>query len=158
MWPFGRKKEKRMVLLPTVTLTDEEHRECQAYLTSVIPQTDEGAWYMPAELIEPFKRNLTAVCMMGRAKRFAILRQQAEACQAAAKACSIYPMYLHFYDYACILESLGNDTDAKMMFAEFLRRHDAGPQNEVEQSFDKLTRRHRDVPTMVRDARNKVGT
>src|SRR5579862_9661718 len=99
-WPFGRKKSKsRMVPAQTVTFSDDEHRECETYLKSVIPQTEGGAWYMPADAAEVFKRSLVAVCMMGRAERFAMLRQFTEACQAASKACAIDPQCTHFYGF-----------------------------------------------------------
>jgi hypothetical protein len=67
-WPFGRKTRKLPAdSMTAVTLTEDELRECEAYLRSAIPQSEEGAWYMPAEAADSFKRSLVAVCMMGRA-------------------------------------------------------------------------------------------
>src|SRR6516164_7698625 len=70
-WPFGGKKSEPRMVLSSFSLTDDEHRECEAYLKSIIPQTEGGAWYMPAEAAEVLKRGMVAVCMMGRAERFA---------------------------------------------------------------------------------------
>jgi hypothetical protein len=142
-----------------VTLTDEEQRECQAFVSSVIPQSDGGRWVIKEELHEPFTRNLVAMCMMGRAERFAILAESGgseyrkKACEAAAKACAIYPLSAYIYDFACILDRLGDEEDARAAFAEFLRRNDAGPQNEV----DRFMLSQRDVTTMVARAKGKTG-
>src|SRR5437660_10877795 len=72
-WPFGRKNSaSRMVPAPTVTLTDDEHQECEAYLKSVIRQSDQGAWFMPTESGKVFRRGSVAGCMIGLAPRFAL--------------------------------------------------------------------------------------
>jgi hypothetical protein len=134
-------------------LTEEEHQECQAFLTSVIPQRKEGSWYMPEELIEPFKRSMVAFCMIQRANRFAIVKQAREACQAASKACVIYPLSVYFYDFACVLETLGQDSDSRTLFGEFIRRHECEPQNKV----DEIVLGQRDLSSMVDYARSKTG-
>jgi hypothetical protein len=124
-WPFGREnREPTMVLASTVTLTDEEHRECEAFLKSVIPQSEDSACYMPAELADIFKRAMAATCMMGRAHRFATLHRFHEACEAASKACCIDPQCTHFYEFGRILESAGKAAEARKMFSEFLRRYE----------------------------------
>jgi hypothetical protein len=157
-WPFGGKKsDTRMVPAPTVTLTDDEHRECEAYLKSAVPQTEAGAWYMPADAAEVFKRGLIAVCMMGRAQRFAMLRQFTEACEAASKACCIDPQCTHFYEFGRILEAAGKEVDAKMAFAEFLRRYQADQQYDASDNPDRAAKIRSAVEPMVSYARNKVG-
>ena len=157
-WPFGRKRtEKPMARVPTVTLTDEEQRECDAYLKSAIPQTKDGAWYMPVEVADAFKRGLVAVCMMGRAQRFAMLRRFDEACEAASKACCIDPQCIHCYDFARILELAGKDAEARMMFAEFLRRYDADQQSDVNENPDRATKIRSALAQMVSDAKSKTG-
>jgi hypothetical protein len=143
-----------MVPYPSITLTDDEYRECQESLSSVAAP---GAWYTSEELLEPFKNNVVALCMTKRARRFALEGRSAEACEAAAKACCAYPMYAHCYDFARILESVGKTTEAKAVFEEFLRLHDAGPQNDIDRNFDRVNRLHRDVPMMAREARTKLG-
>lgn len=157
-WPFGRKSEQPMVPFPTVTLTDDEHRECQAYLKSVIPQSEEGAWYMPNEVADVFVRGLVAVCMMGRAQRFALLRRFAEACEAASKACCIDPQCAHCYEFARILEAAGKEAEARTMFAEFLRRYDADQQNDADENSDRAAQDRSALEPMVSYARSKTGT
>ncbi len=157
-WPFGRRnREERMVRVPTVTLTDDEHRECQAYLRSVIPQSDEGAWYMPKEVADLFERSMIASCMMGRAGRFAMAKRFAEACQAAAKACSIDPSCTNCYEFARILEAAGNEAEARMMFAEFLRRYEADQQSQKDRNPDLAAKIESDLAMLVSYARTKTG-
>lgn len=160
-WPFGRKNEESLVPLQAVELTDEEYQECQAFVSAILSSPSPGAqgtWVMKEELIEPFKRSLVALCMMGRAEKFAILAESmpseygAKAREAATKACSIYALSAYFYDFACILERLGDDEGARVMFAEFLRRHDAGSGNEIDQTALGL----RDMAKMVQDAKRKT--
>jgi hypothetical protein len=146
-----------MVFGPPITLTEDEQRDCQAALNSVIPTNPEGVWYMAKELAEPFQKSVIALCMMNRARRFALANQPHEACNAAAKACAVHPMYAHWYDFARILESLGKFDNATRAFTEFLRLHDLGPQNYVDLNADCVNRRKRDVPRMVREARIKLG-
>jgi hypothetical protein len=130
-WPFGRKKkDSPTVPLPTVALTDDEHRECQAYLRSAIPQSDQGAWAGPAEVVELYKRSLVADCLMGRARRFAAQQRLVEAFEAATKACCIDPQSLRHYDFGRILDAAGKVAEARTLFAEFLRRDD------LEQTLD----------------------
>ena len=157
-WPFERKnREAPMVPFPSVALTDEEHRECQEYLRSVIPQSDEGAWYMPKEAADIFERSMIAQCMMGRAERFAILRQFAEACQAAAKACCIDPQCTHYYEFGRILEAAGKDVEARSMFVEFLRRYDADQQNDANKNPDRAAEIRSALAPMVSYAMSKTG-
>jgi hypothetical protein len=108
---------------------------------------------MPAELVEPFQRSMTAYFLIERANRFLILRQPAEACKVAMKAWVIYPLSVYVYDCACVLESAGNPAEAKLMFAEFLRRHKLGPLNNA---LDEITMRRRDLDSMVQEALRKT--
>ena len=133
-----------MAPLPTVTLTADEQSECQRLWRSTFPKAD-GAWYLRPDIVEPFNRAMIALCMMGRADRFAILSRPADACEAAAKACAIYPLSAYFFDLACLLENAGREADAKTMFDEFLRRHQANQPDAV----DRLLLKTRDLPAMV---------
>lgn len=154
IWPFRKKPpEPGFQLLPSVTLTEEEQQECEAFLRSVIPQSDEGDWCMPREAAEVFQRGMVAACMMGRAERFAILRQYAQACEAASKACCIDPQCTHFFKFARILESAGKGPDAREMFAEGLRRYEA---DQSASSPDVAVRIQTDLEQIVTYARSKV--
>jgi hypothetical protein len=138
----------------TVTLSEEELQECQAFEDSMFPsKTEEGVWVM-AKKLEPFNASMVALCMMARAKRLAQLKQPAEACQAATKACLIYPLSVYFYDYACLLEAIGRPNHAKAMFAEFLRRYDLGP---VEAKCDEVALTQRDLSAMLEYAKSRTG-
>jgi hypothetical protein len=165
MWPFSKKDSvdspgRGMVPIGPVVLTDEEHEECQAFVCSVIGQkSSEGNWYMKKELVEPFKRSLIAQCMMGRAERFAIFASSPgkedyieKACVAAAKAVGMYPLSMNLYDFACILHKVGKHEEAKMVFKEFLRKHESSPPNPVDEMFLK----QRDVIAAVRHATHEL--
>ena len=153
-WPFGKKeREPRMVLLSTVTLTEDEQEECQRFLRSVIPKSEEADWYMPKEAAEVFQRGLIATCMMGHAERFAILRQYAQACETASKACCIDPRCTHFFSFTRILEQAGKAADARAMFAEGLRRYEA---DQKAFSPDVAAKLRTDLHEIVAYARSKV--
>ena len=156
-WPFGGKKSEPRMVLSTVTLTDDEHRECEAYLKSIIPQTEGGAWYMPAEAAEVLKRGMVAVCMMGRAERFATMRQFTEACEAASKACCIDPQCTNFYKFGRILEAAGKEADAKTAFAEFLRRYVMEQYDASKTNPDRVAKIHSALEPMVDYAKSKLG-
>lgn len=124
-WPFSR-KPKRQLISPVV-LTEEEQRECNAVLQSIEHKNKEGEWVVRKDIAESFERNMVAVCLMGRAERFAMLSKanpeyKEQACQAAAKACAVFPFSVYMYDFGCILEDVGRPEEAREAFAEFLRR------------------------------------
>ena len=98
-----------------------------------------------------------AMAMMGRAERFATLSGSRpdlrwKACEAAAKAAAIYPLSVYFYDFATILDDCGDPEQARTMFAEFLRRHAAGPISEIDDS----TLAQRDLPSMIEHANARL--
>jgi hypothetical protein len=122
-WPFTRRQ--KMSLIGPVVLTDDEQQECQRTWTS-LTQAEGGYYAIREDLADSFKRSIIASCMMGRAERFLILsNSQPEyrelACQAAAKACGIFPISINFYDFGHILYGVGKHGEAKEAFAEFLR-------------------------------------
>jgi hypothetical protein len=45
-----------------------------------------------------------------------------KACVTAAKACSVFPFSMHFYDFGCILQQVGKEGEAAIAFREFLGR------------------------------------
>ncbi len=146
-----------MVLLPDVTLTDEEQKEFQDHWRALFPPSTEGHWYMKQEHIEPFQRSQIAFCLIGRAERFALLANsrsdyRAKACEAAAKACAVYPLSAYLYDFATILQQFGRTEEARTLFSEFLRRPEAGPVREV----DEVILRNRDIEQMIARARDAV--
>jgi len=123
-WPFYGKQE--MQPIGPVVLTDDEQRECQAMLHS-LTQNAEGEHYLREDIADSFQRSIVGLCMMGRAERFLILANsqpeyKEQACQAAAKACAVFPVSVYFYDFGCVLEQVGKLEEAKRAFAEFLRR------------------------------------
>jgi len=139
-----------MVPLAPVVLTDEEMQECADMLRAILPKkNDSGSWFIKEGLLGSFKDSIVALCMMGRAERFLDLAgcgslsvpllspwirededyrlSQAEyknkACEAAAKACAVFPLSIYFFDFACVLQQVGKPEEARLLFAEFLRRH-----------------------------------
>ena len=167
-WPFGREEKRKKV--PPVdyasVLTDEEQQECQGMWRS-LTRTNGGSYAVKDGLADSLKRSVIALCMMGRAERFLIeagcgsLRvpltagqdhrpECAErACQAAAKACSIFPLSIYFYDFACVLRQAGKQDEAKRMFAEFLSRVETEALDPIMRTFLK----QRDVEGAVQHAR-----
>jgi hypothetical protein len=155
-WPFRRKE--KMVPIGPVVLTNEERQECQTMLRS-LTQVEEGAYYMREDLADSFRRSIVALCMIGRAERFLIQagcgplnvrlpvgtlchpEYGAKACEAAAKACGVFPLSIYFYDFGCVLQQVGKTEEAKQMFTEFLRRHG----NETLDPIQQITLSHRDV-------------
>ncbi len=121
---------------------------------------------MREELVDSFKRSIVALCMMGRAERFLLLagcgllgfrrapegpidpQSVEKACQAAAKACGVFPLSIYFYDFGCVLQRVGKEAEAKQMFAEFLRR--VG--NETLDPIMELVLKQRDIESAVRHA------
>jgi hypothetical protein len=117
-----------MVPFDPVVLTDEEQQDCQAMLRSLTQTEGDGSWYIKQELHDSFNRSVIALCMMGRAERFLILsgsnpEYREQACQAAAKACAIFPLSIYFYDFGRILQRVGKIDEARQMFTEFLTRN-----------------------------------
>jgi len=134
MWPFRRRQE--MAPIPDVELTAEELEECRTCMHS-FTRSEEGAAYMRKEHIEPFTRSVAAFCLMGRAERFLIgssshPENKRKACEAAAKACAVFPISIYFYDFALILEGAGERLEARKAFAEFLRRYETEELGPVE--------------------------
>jgi hypothetical protein len=138
------------VKLADVTLTDDEMTEVQDHWRAHFPSNTEGQWYMKEEFVEPFQRSVIAMCLMGRAERFAILAHsqpeyRGKACEAAAKACSVYPLSAYLYDFAVILDQFGRLDEARTLLVAFLERPEAGPVREL----DEVTLRQRDIAGMV---------
>ena len=74
------------------------------------------------------------------------------ACQAAAKACAVYPLSIYFYDFGCVLRQTGKSGEAKNIFTEFLRRVGTETLDPVMQ----ITLKHRDVEQAVQHAREVI--
>lgn len=134
MWPF--KKNRGLVKLPDVVLTKEERDECESFIRSMT-HSDGGANYVRADLADSFQRYFMSICLFGRAERFKILSSgepsnATKACEAAAKACAIFPISSSFYEFALILAGVGKKGEARAMFEEFLRRVGAEELNDVE--------------------------
>ena len=153
-WPFRKREETRPVV-GAVALTDDEQEECQA-LWQTLTRADGGYYAMPEDLIDPFKRSIIALCLMGRAERFLILSpdQQScgQACEAAAKACAIFPLSIYFYDFAVVLKRSGRVDESKAMFGECLRLSQTEKIGPVEQ----ITLRQRDVEALLQHARREL--
>lgn len=148
-----------MTRLPDVQLTEEELGEFKDQWRALFPPTADGAWAMREDLIEPFKLNMMAMCLIGRAERFALLARtdsqyRARAYEAGAKACALYPLSAYFYDFAAILEQFGSMDEARTLYAQFLRQPEAGPVREV----DELTLHQRDIAQMVAHAREALAS
>src|ERR1035437_1170092 len=157
---------EKMVPIDPVVLTEEEQQECQAMLRS-LTKVEGGYYGMRKELIDSFKRSIVALCMMGRAERFLIMagcgslsvslsagegyrpEYGEKACQAAAKACGVFPLSIYFFDFGCVLQQVGKSEEAIQMFREFLRRLETEVLDPVMQS----TLNQRDVEQAVRHAR-----
>ena len=168
-WPFGKDKKKMVPIDDPVVLTNEEQQECQTLLRSLM-QAEGGHYFMKEELMDSFKRSIIALCMMGRAERFLIeagcgslrvplsagQRYRPEcaekACQAAAKACGIFPLSVYFYDFGCVLQQIGRSGEARQMFTEFLRRVGTETLDPIMQSVLK----QRDVEQAAQRARKLI--
>jgi hypothetical protein len=142
--------------LPAVELTDDEQQDCEAFIRSLTQSEDDGYYVIRKDLEDSFKRSIVALCLMTRAERFAVMSRPEsaeEACMAAAKACAVYPLSIYFYDFACLLEGLQRQGEAKAMFEVFLRRR------ELERSLDPIqqtTLNQRDIAGAVRYAQQRV--
>ena len=152
--PFRRQK---IASLPSVELTDDERHECEAMIRSLTQAEDGGHWMIRNDVADSFERSIVALCLIERAKRFLAMAtsQQEfaeEACRAAAKAASVYPLSIYFYDFACILQQLQKDEEAKLMFKEFLRRHESERPDRIQQ----FTLNQRDLVSAIRYARRQV--
>jgi hypothetical protein len=156
-WPFGRQDKMRP--LPTVVLTEDEQRECQDHWRAMT-QAPEGHYgAIREDLLDSFQRWVVGDCLMGRAERFLILcnsqpEYKEQACQAAAKACAVFPVFIYWYDFACVLKQVGKRADAKQMFREFLRRHEL----ETADPMMQLILNQRDVEAAVQHARDEIQT
>lgn len=134
MWPF--KKKTPYVKLPDVILTEEEREECEAFIRS-ITHSDEGDNYVRNDLADSFQRYFISMCLFGRAQRFKISAASdpsnvRKACEAAAKACAVFPISSSFYEFGSVLQDLGQNEESSAMFREFLRRHGSEELNDVE--------------------------
>lgn len=136
--------------LPTVVLTAEERDEAQRFIRSLAP--DGQQLVVRDEIAEDFKRCMIAWSLIGSAERFVILRDWTSACTSAAKACSLYPCAIYFFDFASILRKAGKSAEAQPVFAEFLRRV-AQPTNEI----DEVVLAQRDIDGAIAEARQAVG-
>ena len=151
MWPFRKRgKHESMVQLPSVTLTEEEEQECHALFCSLFPEDpDGGKWYVKNEIADDFHRSWTAFALIVRAQRLLAMGSAEEACSSAAKACAAYPLFIYFYDFACILDKLGKKDEARAMFGECLRRHEVNHVSELDNAI--LTKR--DIKAVLDHAR-----
>ena len=154
MWSFKRKEGTGT--LPVVELSPEEQEEISAMRRS-FSQGEGGTFYTKREHVDSFERSIAGLSLMGRAERFLILgcsrpEYMKKACEAAAKACAIFPISIYFYDFACILDAAGEQSDARKMFAEFLRRFETEELGSVEQ----IIMRQRDVDEAVARARKEL--
>src|SRR5438128_10006999 len=95
--------------LRPVILTADEQGEAQRFLRSLAPAGQEVV--VRNEIAEDFKRCMIAWALIGRAERFAILQDWSAACTTAAKACSLYPCAIYFYDFATVLRKSGSADD-----------------------------------------------
>lgn len=128
-------------------------------LQSLNLKTEEGEWVLRKDIADSFYRSIAANCLMGRADRFLILcdsnpEYKELACQAAAKACAIFPVSIYFYDFGRILEQVGKQDEAMLAFAEFLRRVGTAPIDSVM----KFTLDGRNVDEAVKHARESLET
>ena len=161
IWPFNRRRSTGpppMALLPDLVLTEDELKECQDHWRAHFAASAEGQWVVKEVLKESFQRNVIATCLIGRAERFAILANgqpeySVKACEAGAKACVAYPLSAYFYDFATILEQFGRQQEARALFAEFLRKPEAGPMPEL----DDIILAQRDIGAMVEHATVALG-
>jgi hypothetical protein len=71
------------------------------------------------------------------------------ACQAAAKACGVFPLSIYFYDFGCVLRQVGKPEEARQMLGEFLRRL----WTEVRDPIMQSTLKHRDFELAAYSAR-----
>ena len=128
-------------------LSDEEQQECQETLRLFLAagkaqEDEEGELVFKTEFAEKFQRSIIANSLMSRAERFLSMaggstlnatfripcisvtpvdQSLAEkACVAAAKACSIFPFSMYFYDFGCILQRIGKEGEARTAFTQFL--------------------------------------
>ena len=119
-------------------------------LGAILPKEDGGSWFIKDEYLDSFRDSIVALCMMGRAERFLSMagcgslsvpllspwtkttqtatqlsatELKNRACEAAAKACAAFPLSIYFFDFGCVLQQVGKSKEARLLFAEFLRRH-----------------------------------
>ena len=129
------------IRIPDVILTDEEHQECQEFIRSIF-ESDDGEWVVKEDFADAMQRSMIAACLMGRAERLladaggdqtsslfhiphfgdgSLESNRAEqACITAAKACAIFPLSIHYYDFGCLLLQVGKLSEAKVAFRQFL--------------------------------------
>lgn len=131
-----------MTEIPTVILTDDEHAECQEFIR-LMTRSDEGDLVVKTEHAESFQRGLIALCLMGRAEKLfqsaggssihvtlhipyyspelKIDQDLAEqAFVTASKACALFLLPIHFFDFGCMLYQIGDTNKARTMFKAFL--------------------------------------
>jgi hypothetical protein len=132
----------------TIVLTEEEQQECEETLRLFIAAGkeqeggEEGEIVVKKEFAETFQRSIIAYTLMQRAERFLCMAGGSalnatlhvpcicvtpidpvlaeKACVSGAKACSIFPFSMHFYDFGCILQQVGKEGEAAIAFRQFL--------------------------------------
>ncbi|MBA2684138.1 MAG: hypothetical protein H0U66_06585 [Gemmatimonadaceae bacterium] len=143
---------------PDVVLTEEEPRECDTHWRALFAPTEDGKVHiMRSEHIEPFMRSQAALCLMSRAQRFAFLADgqpeyRTKACEAAAKACALYPLSVNLYDFAMILEEFGEHEEASTLLREFIQH----PKAVLTPQMDDIALSMRDITGMVARAKEMV--
>lgn len=147
----------------TVILTDEEQQECQERMRFFLAvgreqaEGEEGRLVVKEDHAETFQRGVIAYSLMRRAERLLEMAGGSavytglhvphfcgaslepdlaeKACATAAKACAIFPLSVHFYDFACILIQVGKSDDAKVVFSTFLAKVAADHSDPVMQGW-----------------------
>jgi|ERR1700693_3078687 len=158
-WPFSRKDTaQEFIPFHPVVLSEEEQNECQRFWDSVT-KVEGGSYCMKEDVADAFQRSMVAMCLMGRAERFLARwesdhdgESREQACTTAAKACAIYPLSLNFFDFGCLLQGVGKNEEAKIVFTEFLRRQGTGPSSDM----DRFAMKHRDIEAAVKYATEQV--
>jgi len=160
--------EQELIGDGSVFLTEDEQDECESYLRVVMSMGD-GERALRGELAASFKRGIISACMMGRAQRF--LHRAASsyadgqsdwngdepdfgemAYDAAAKACSIFPVPINLFDFGCLLQEQGRHGKARVLFKEFLKRARIMNLDPVEE----LAMSKRDIAGAIEHARQSM--
>lgn len=153
MWPFRRRaKRESGVHLQSFTLTKEEEEECRTLFRSLFPEQPDGSWFVKEDIADEFHRSWIAFALIGRAERLCAMGSAEEACRSAAKACAVYPLFIYFYDFACILDEVRKKDEARAMFGECLRLYDLKRLTPM----DEVILKQRDVEAALQHARRVV--
>ena len=158
-----------------VTLTDDEIEECEAFIRSLVRDSD-GEWVVKKEYADLTQRGMIALCLMSRAERFLgqaggsaihIVHHKPyyspglqldedladRACVSAAKACAILPLPIYSYDFGCILYQVGKFDEARIAFAAFLSAIEHSVANPAMDMWNKT----RDIAASASIARELLG-